>query len=127
MKLNLLPTYVGRGKQLVVSIVAGVLMILVCFGISFVMVKSAQTQLDDVTAQAKAYEDPVQKAIDYSNKVDQIVAPLHDLVRNINLANEMKAHNTVYPDFYDQVMPYIPNFYRVTSMQANPSDPNNCT
>ena len=67
MKLNLLPTYVGRGKQLAVSIVLGVMMILVCFGISFVMVKSAQAQLDDVTAQAKAFEPKVDES-KYSGK-----------------------------------------------------------
>jgi len=127
MKLNLLPTYVGRGRQIVLFIVIGVLMIFVSLGVSVSMVVRAQKDLDNAKAQALAFDKPVQDAINYSNKVDEIMQPLPILVRNVELAKAMDAHNSVYPEFYKSMFPYIPGFFRITNVQATPNDANNVT
>jgi len=124
MKLNLLPTYVGKGRQLTVAIVFGVMLIAASAGITVVMISNANQQLDKVKTQAAQYDKPVQDAIDHADKAAQIIAPLQPVVRNINLANAMLQHNPVYPDFYSQIFPQIPDFFRINNIQANPIDAN---
>jgi len=121
MKLNLLPTYVGKGKQLTVAIIFGVMLIAASFGVAMVMISNADTQLSKVKQQAATFDKPVQDAIDHANMAPKILAPLNDVVRNKNLAVAMLDHSKVYPDFYTGITPQIPNFFRVTNMQATPA------
>ena len=93
MKLNLLPTYVGKGKQLTLAIVFGVMLVAASAGITMVMITNANQQLDKVKTQAAMYDKPVDDAKAHDDKAAQIIAPLHDVVRNINLANAMLEHN----------------------------------
>ena len=124
MKLNLLPTYVGKGRQVVLAVFVGVLLILLSAGFSFTMITNSHSQLAEVQAQAHDYEKPVTDAKEYADKADNVVAPLREITRDINLANAMNAHNDVYPKFYNSIFPYIPSFFRVTSMTATPIDAN---
>ena len=124
MKLNLLPTYVGKGKQLTLAIIFGVMLIAASVGVTVVMISNANQQLDKVKTQANQYDKPVQDAMDHAAKAAQVIAPLHDVVRNINLANAMLDHNKVYPDFYTGIFPQIPDFFRVNSVTATPVDGN---
>ena len=123
MKLNLLPTYVGKGRQVVLALFVGVILILVSAGFSFTMITNSHRQLAQVQAQAHDYETPVNSAKDYADKAENVVAPLKEITRDINLANAMNAHNDVYPKFYNSIFPYIPSFFRITSMAAVPIDP----
>jgi hypothetical protein len=122
MKLNLLPTYVGKGKQLTLAIVFGVMLIAASAGATVVMISNANSQLERVKEQANAYVKPIDDAIEHASKAATIIAPLQDVVRNINLAKAMTAHNPKYPDFYNSMFPMIPEFFRVTNMQVSPTD-----
>lgn len=127
MKLNLLPTYVGRGRQLGVAIFAGVIMIAVSIVFSVTLDASAAKALAKAQDQAHSYENPVNAAVTYAQNADSVVQPLRQVLLNTQLANDMQAHCEVYPKFYDSIFPYIPDFFRITSMQAVPNDPNNVT
>lgn len=127
MKLNLVPTYVGKGRQLAVAIVFGAMLFAISIGITTVMISDANRQLAKVKEQAQQFDQPVQAAIDYSNQAQPILTNLHDVVRNINLAQAMQKHNSVYPDFYASIFPYIPDFFRVVNIQANPKDDHSVT
>ena len=122
MKLNLLPTYVGKGRQVTLAIVCGVMVVAAAFGVTTVMISDANKQLAKVKEQAQKYDAPVQAAIDHAAMAETIVAPLAGISRNINLAVAMQQHNSKYPEFYTKIFPTIPDFYRITSMQASPVD-----
>lgn len=130
MKLNLLPTYVGRGRQLGVSIVISVLMVVASVGMAVTMKTNSEQQLAKVKEQAASYEKAVQEAAAFAAKAEGVIAPTRDIIRNINLAVAMNDHNKVYPDFYDyllydQTVPKIPSFFRITSIAAAPIDAQN--
>jgi hypothetical protein len=127
MKLNLLPTYVGRGRQLFLSIFIGIVMVIVSTGMSVSMIVNSKSQLERVKAQADAWKKPVDAAAAYAMKAEPIVAPVKDLVRNIKLAKAMEDHNPKYALFYDSTFPYIPGFFRITSIQATPNDASSVT
>lgn len=127
MKLNLLPTYVGSGRNLFLGIVIGLVLLLGSSAMSVMMVSDSNKQLQKVRDQANSYKQPVDEAVAYAAKAEEVVAPLRDIVRNINLAKAMNEHNAVYPAFYDSVFPYIPGFFRITSIQGLPNDSSNVT
>ncbi len=122
MKLNLLPTYVGKGRQVFVAFFFGIVLTLVCSAVSFQMIHSSKTQLDKVKEQAGEYEKPVADAVAYAAAADNVVKPLGEIIRDTNLANAMTEHNDHYPKFYNSIFKYIPSFYRITSMTALPVD-----
>jgi hypothetical protein len=127
MKLNLLPTYVGKGRLVYLAFFVGIVLTLVSAAISFQMIHSSKAQLDKVKEQAGEYEKPVNDAVAYAAAADNVVRPLGEIIRDTKLANEMDKHNSVYPAFYDKIFPYIPSFYRITSMQASPVSPDHVT
>ena len=127
MKLNLLPTYVGSGRQLLVGIIIGLILLLGSSAMSVMMVADSTKQLQKVKDQANSYDKPVSDAIAYAAKADEVVAPLRDIVRNINLADAMNKHNPVFPAFYDSMFPYIPGFFRITNIDARPNDASTVT
>lgn len=127
MKLNLLPTYVGKGKQMTLAVVFGVMLIAASAGVTMVMISDANHQLAKVKEQAQQYEKPVDAAIEYAAKAQPIIDQVKDVVRNTNLAVAMQEHNKVYPDFYNKILPTIPDFFRVTAIQANPANANDPT
>ena len=96
MKLNLLPTYVGKGRQVVLALFVGVILIVVSAAFSFTMITNSHRQLAQVQAQAHDYEGPVNSAKEYAEKADNVVAPLKEITRDINLAIAMNAHNDVF-------------------------------
>lgn len=122
MKLNLLPTYVGRGRQIFLASFISLIMVLASVGTSLAMITNSNAQLTKVKSQANDYVKPVQDAIAHAAKAEQVIAPTRDIIRNIELARAMDAHNPVYPKFYDGFFPYIPSFFRITSIQASPID-----
>lgn len=122
MKLNLLPTYVGKGRQVFVAFFFGIVLTLVCSAISFQMIHSSKTQLDKVKEQAGEYEKPVADAVAYAAAADNVAKPLGEVIRDTSLAKAMMAHNDHYPKFYNSIFQYIPSFYRITSMTALPID-----
>jgi hypothetical protein len=68
-----------------------------------------------------------QLAVATSKRADAVIAENRGLILNINLADSMNKHNTVYPDLFDEVRKYIPNFYRISSMAAVPNGAESCT
>lgn len=128
MKLNLLPTHVGREGSSKKAWILFVLIILGCGASSFMMITRSKEGLESAKKQANDYRPFAQATIDHANKAPGIINQAQPIVRNINLARAMDAHNSVYPRFYNQVvLPYIPSFFRITSLAASPSDANTVT
>jgi hypothetical protein len=127
MKLNLLPTYVSRGAGVRNGIIMAVILIMVSvFGAAALMKKASDDEAKAL-ADVEANRSKAQQAVDVSNQADQILTKVKGPLLNVTLAKAMDAHNSVYPDFYDQIKQYIPNFFRINSLQATPIDDNSAT
>jgi hypothetical protein len=60
-------------------------------------------------------------------KADDIITQGRPIMVNTSLAKAMDAHNTKYPDLYDEIRRYIPSFYRIRQMAATPAGPGTST
>ncbi len=129
MKLNLLPATVSRGAQSRTAWIASVIIMLIGIGAAIAAALTSQANL----AQAKdAYETAkplADRAYATSAQADAIMgdAKVVDLVKNVALAESMISHNDAYPNLYNSLLPYIPPFYRLTSLAATPIDDKTAT
>ncbi len=82
--------------------------------------KVAETHVDDNKQQAA-------DAVTTAAAADTVVATAADVIRNANLAKAMIDHNDVYPDVYNEILPYIPSFFRINSVTATPNDATTAT
>lgn len=120
MKLNLLPTYVTKGKATRTAVIVSILLFLICVGLAIGMSVTAQARLTadkGVEEQMRPRAQAVVDTYDYANQVvnDPKVT---QVMRNTALAQAMIAHNAKYPNFYNRFLRYIPPFFRLTSIQA---------
>jgi Tfp pilus assembly protein PilN len=120
MKLNLLPATVSRGKQTKTALVVSVLIAAVAAFASAAWTIQASS---DLAAAKTAYDEalpPEQAAVAEAQKADAIMsdAKLSAVMRNVALANAMVTHNDAYPDLYQDMLRWIPPFYRLTSISA---------
>lgn len=121
MKLNLLPTYVGKERAARSAILMSAVLAAVGIGASVFMITSSRE------ARRKAEEDMVSwqaraaAAVAESKKADLIVQNARVLILNTNLATAMNKHNFDYVDLYNTVRRYVPGFFRLTSMSAQPA------
>lgn len=127
MKLNLLPTYVSKEKQ---GRFAFVLSALIALGALAAMIFLIRTSREALAAEKQRIADArpnAQRAVAISKQADQVITDNRGLILNINLADAMNKHNTVYPDLYDEVRKYIPDFFRISSLAAVPNGAESCT
>lgn len=127
MKLNLLPTYVSKGAQAktarVVMVLLALASILACLGMIYFSGKA----VTEAKARAEELKPLADEAVAISKEADLIVASSAGIMRNLDLAASMDEHNSKFTTFYRQIIPYIPSFYRVTSMSVTPIDDKSCT
>lgn len=118
MKLNLLPTSVGRESKgrfatFVAIAIAGA-------GIfSFFYQKSnSERFIEEQTARKDRAVKQAEDAVKYVAAANQILQDNRGVILNANLAEAMSKHSVVYPNLYDEVKGYVPAWFRVTSMNA---------
>ncbi|MCB8933622.1 MAG: hypothetical protein M9921_06395 [Fimbriimonadaceae bacterium] len=120
MKLNLLPSSVSKGKQTQTAIVLSALIAVIGIVGAVGMISASRNERANAINEAENARPRAELAASTSKYADEVISQARVILININLAEAMKNHNTVYPDLYDEVRRYIPAFYRVTSMQATP-------
>ena len=128
MKLNLVPTHVAKEKASGGAIFVMVILAFIgIIGAVLMSVTSSKALADakDANTQAMASASDVKAR---SDQADAIMADskTHAIVRNVSLAEAMEKHSAAYPDLYDKLRPYIPSYYRVTSMAASPGGAGLC-
>lgn len=127
MKLNLLPTYVSRGKRLVTAIIIAVIIAGAGIGFSASMMVSSANELKSEKDRVAELQPKAKAVVDKSKEADEIIKQVALYNLNIGLVNSMDRHHEVYPKLYDQVKKYIPSFYRITSLNAVPNGGDSCT
>lgn len=121
MRLNLLPTTVKkttetRAAWFVMVLIAG----LGIAGAVFLVINSSNS-LKYAQDASHAQDDAYTQTADFQAKTAENVAKMAGLVRNINLYKDMDSHIDRYPELYNGIKPYIPNFFRLTEMNAQPA------
>lgn len=129
MKLNLLPKIVdttGRAKR---AFFGGLLVFAGSCAAAFMMVSISGKRLETANEAVQDAQPKYDKAVKVASDADAIMArpEVRQLVVNTALAKAMIGANKTYPDLYDSVKPYIPRFFRITSLSATPIDAGNCT
>lgn len=127
MKLNLIPASASRGSGSKIAWVFAVAIIGASVYGAISMKAAGATALDQAKQDVSKWESASEKTISIASSADTIIAKSAGYRLNIQLANAMDAHNSVYPNFYDELFRYIPSYFRITSVQAVPSDENTCT
>lgn len=126
MKLNLLPTHVSKaGAARTATILSLLLAVLSILASVFLILKSKST-LQDSEKLVEAWEPAAKRAVDTGKMADTIMAESTVLIRNIDLAQAMMKHNSTYTDLYDEVLSYVPSWFRVTSISAIPTSETQC-
>lgn len=121
MKLNLLPTYVSKEGQVRIFVAAGVLLLLLSIGAAFLMVTVSRQQLAQAVDRATQAQVRYADAVATSQRADQIMAAATGIDKNIKLASAMDKHNSVIVNLYDEVLSYVPSFFRVTNISYQAS------
>jgi hypothetical protein len=122
MKLNLLPQTVSKGRALKTAWFFGALLMVGSLFLAIFLSVSAQGALTSAQAEAEGNKQGAADAVITAAHADDIVASAQDVIRDANLSKAMIDHNDVYPELYGEVLPYVPSFFRLTSISAAPID-----
>jgi hypothetical protein len=122
MKLNLLPQTVSKGRALKTAWFLGSAMMIGSFVIAILLSLSAHAALKIAEAKVDEDKQPAADAVTTAAAADTVVSTAADVIRDANLAKAMIDHNDAYPSLYRQVLPYVPSFFRLTSISAAPVD-----
>lgn len=127
MKLNLIPTYVSKEGQAKVFIALAVLMVLLSCVIAAAMIMLSQQKFAKAKEDAESRQQAAALAYETSVHADRVIATATGIDKNLKLASAMNVHNSAYINLYDEVLSYVPSFYRVNSITASAGGPNNVT
>lgn len=127
MKLNLLPVSASKGSGAKLGIPVAVILVVVAIVLAMNMMAFSSSELRKANADVEMNTSAAQKAVDVSNNADAMMQEEKGPLLNLKLAQAMMDHNKVYPDFYDKVIKFIPNFFRINSLNAAPIDANSCS
>ncbi len=122
MKLNLLPQTVSKGRALRSGYIIGALILVASLIACGLMYFGPQGALREAQTNVDNSAQPAADAVATGAEKDTVISTAAIVIRNANLAQAMLDHNKVYPDLYDEVRTYVPNFYRLTAMSAQPVD-----
>ena len=129
MKLNLLPKIVdttGRAKR---AFLGGSIILIASIVAAFWMANESWNRVTTAKDSVAKAQPMYQRAVDIATEADSMMAKpaVRQLVVNTSLANAMTGANRLYPDLFDFVKPYIPSFFRITSLGATPLGAQGCS
>jgi hypothetical protein len=118
MKLNLLPTHVSKETQVRNAVIASGVLALAGIVAAVGMTLYGKQHLAAAKAEADVWRPRAEAALATSRKADEIMAKSVYIDRNLKLAKAMGEHCSAYPNLYDEVLKYLPRFFRVTALSA---------
>lgn len=129
MKLNLLPKTVDTASRSKRALLGGIVVFAASLVGAIFFSKQSADQLTTANGHVESARPKYEQAVRVAKEADDLMASpqLRQMVVNTALAREMMAANGRYPALYDFVRPYIPAFFRITSLTATPIDAETCT
>lgn len=104
-------------------VVAIIIVGLACAG-TFLLINEGRASLAAAREKVQAEVPRVQKTMGLAESAETIIAQVGPIDRNIKLIAAMEAHNKDYTSLYRDILNYVPDFYRITSINAAPSGEN---
>ncbi|MCW5944019.1 MAG: hypothetical protein KIS66_17450 [Fimbriimonadaceae bacterium] len=126
MKLNLLPKTISEAKAGRAAIVFSILLFIILLGAGGALYAYSDQQLKQARDRVAALKPDYDRVVANARVAETKMADASQLYRNASLAEAMLAHNTKYPDLYDELFQYIPSYYRLISMSAAPIGSGQC-
>lgn len=120
MKLNLLPTTEKKSRQGKTAVVVGLLIVVCALALATGMTLYPRAQLEAARSGIDELKTQVTANDKKSKEADLIISKAAEVLRDTQLAQAMIAHNDKYPKLYEDLKPYIPPYYRIQSMSAQP-------
>ena len=127
MKLNLLPQTVSTANKAKSAWIGSILIAALGLAAGFGLTVVSQNQLKSEKDREAELRPQAQSVVSLAAQADTIMAKSNDIVRNTTLAKEMIAHNSKYTALYDQVLRGVPEFYRITSINAQSTGADSAT
>lgn len=124
MKLNLIPKVVDTAAKAKRALFGSLLLFAVSCVAAFFL---ATISIDRVKRATQAVDEAkplYDNAVAVATEADAMMTKpqVREVVVNASLAEAMNKANSLYPDVYDFVKPYIPAFFRITRLAASPVD-----
>ncbi len=121
MKLNLLPTTVARSGQSAGMLILGIAIAAVSVVASVFLMLWSQGNLNKAMEEAQSHQQGAAQALATANAAQTQIDMATVITTNQKLAVAMNEHNAKYPDLYNKVRRYVPSYYRLTSISAQPT------
>lgn len=118
MKLNLLPQAVTKRSAAPLFIAMAAVMVLVATAGAAWMVVDSKDQLKKAIAERESHLPGYANNLATANDAERVIQQAVNYDRNVKLVQECAKHNNVYADLYNKLLPYIPSFYRIHSLNA---------
>lgn len=123
MKLNLLPTSVSQQGWTTGAIVTSVLLVVVSALASAGLILGSRANLETARNDALQYQQGAADALATSQQADAQIQQVAVIDRHLKLAEAMRKHNSAYTTLYDDLFPYIPAYFRLETITADPVSP----
>jgi len=116
MKLNLLPKHVTKANSSRNALIGALAVAALSVVGSIFLIKSSKDARDQAKSDAEALKSQADAVVARAAEAEALASSTGDLVKNVDLAHAMVAHNAKVTNFYRSMFQYIPSFYRVNSM-----------
>ena len=120
MKLNLLPHYQDPGLQSKKAIQRGGVGVLCALAVSLFLIFWSGLGLGEAQAEIEALEPEAQLAYRTALRADEIMKGAAFLTTDLKLAEAIQKQNQNAITLFQEVMEYLPSFFRLTSLNAAP-------
>lgn len=121
MKLNLLPAKSSRSGSVWGGVAAGVVIALIGLVSAGFLVLVSEGAKNNAHDEAVASQKMAADAVATANVAEDQVAQAAVVVTNQQLASAMISHANVHPDLFNKVRAFVPSYYRLTSISAQPA------
>jgi len=101
--------------------ILGIIIFLVCCAFTFLMIQAGDKLVTDAREPIDGLRSTVSRAMGNSAMADTVMQDVVGIERNLKLTAAMQRQSAVYPDLYEEVMSYIPSFYRINAINATPT------
>ncbi|GIV01975.1 MAG: hypothetical protein KatS3mg015_0805 [Fimbriimonadales bacterium] len=124
MRLNLLPKATRKRLAGLPFLIAMIVLVILNFAAAWILKTNTSNELAALKEEQTLKEQEADKVRKTAARADEIVASAKIVLTNTALAHQIEEANVAYPDLYDELLEYIPSFFRVRSITASSSGEN---
>lgn len=100
------------------------LLVLLNFAAAWVLKTNTSNELAALKEEQTLKEQEADKVRRTAAQADEIISSAKIVLTNTALVGQIESANVAYPDLYDELMDYVPSFFRIRSLTASSSGEN---